>query len=164
MTLTHDLTGKLEYRKCGGLARPLEEMTMALSEQDSAFLDRTRIGVLISAAPGQAPRGVPVWFDWDGNRVSLFSARDAAKVRRLRANPQASLLVANQVGEAEHWVAFDGDVSVRDGGGLELAERLAARYWDLNDPDKAATLNLWREHAATLCRLVLTPSRIRSGS
>lgn len=136
---------------------------MALSEQDSAFLEQTRIGVLISAAPGQPPRGVPVWFDWDGDKISMFSARDAPKVRRLRADARGSLLVANQVGEAEHWVAFDGAVTVEDSGALALAERLAARYWDLKDPDKAVTLESWREHAATLCRLVLTPSRIRSG-
>lgn len=40
--------------------------------------------------------------------------------------------------------------------------RLAARYWDLNDPERAATLQQWRDQASALRLLEIIPSRIRS--
>ena len=45
---------------------------------------------------------------------------------------------------------------------LLLAERLAERYWDLNDPDKRATVDMWRRAAASLRLLELTPAAVRS--
>jgi hypothetical protein len=70
--------------------------------------------------------------------------------------------VVNDLKEKESWVAFDGEVSIQDEGGLELAEELASRYWDLSDPGRQETLELWRKAAAALRVLELRPDRIRS--
>ncbi|MDZ7685505.1 MAG: pyridoxamine 5'-phosphate oxidase family protein [Gammaproteobacteria bacterium] len=98
-----------------------------------------------------------------GTSVQFFSARDAAKVVRLRRNPEATLLVTNAVGEPEHWIAFDGKATVHEDDGFELAEKLAPRYWDMSDPVHKQTLATWREHASALCRVTLSPQRIRKG-
>jgi hypothetical protein len=71
-------------------------------------------------------------------------------------------LVTRSLGEPEEWVALDGTVRFRDEGAIELAERLAARYWDLADQSKAATLQSWRDKAGSLLVLELIPSQIRS--
>ena len=62
----------------------------------------------------------------------------------------------------EEWVSIEGTVTIQDEGGIELAERLAERYWDLSDPGRAQTLQDWRDHANQLQLLELNPSRIRS--
>lgn len=137
--------------------------TGSLTEADLGFLAEPRIGVLISSRADGRPLGVPVWFAWNGTTVDMFSAADAPKTRRLRHTPFASLLVTNRVGEPEHWVAFDGNVVAATEGGFELAERLAARYWDLDEAAHAETLEQWRAHRGVFCRLTLTPERIRTG-
>ena len=57
-------------------------------------------------------------------------------MRRLRRDPRASIVVAAPVGERERWVSIAGSVD----GAHELASRLAARDWDLDDPTRAADL------------------------
>ena len=94
----------------------------------------------------------------------MFAARTSPKVRRLRSDPRASVLVTNHLHESECWVAFDGEVTISERGGFELAERLAPRYWDLEDPERRDMLELWRKAEDMLCLLTLEPTRVRTGS
>lgn len=128
----------------------------------TAFLGETRLGILSMLAESGAPLAVPVWFEWDGKCARMFTSAIAPKIRRLQADARASLLVARPMGEPEEWVAIDGRVEIREDGALPLAERLAARYWDLEEASHAATLQLWREQARMLRLLEVVPSRIRS--
>jgi PPOX class probable F420-dependent enzyme len=134
---------------------------MTTAERD-AFLAVPRLGMFSTLAADGAPVTVPVWFEWDGTAVRLFSGAATGKVRRIERDPRASLLVANSIGEPEAWVAFNGDVTVVAEGAIELAERLAERYWDLTVEQHRTELASWRAAAAHLRVLQLTPRRIRS--
>jgi len=134
---------------------------MTPAERD-AFLAETRLGILATLRDDGSPVAVPVWFDWDGAAVRVFTSVLSQKVRRLEREPRASLLVVNRVGEPEAWVAFDGEVTITQEGAFELAERLARRYWDLTDPEHNAELERWRAAARALRVLALIPARIRS--
>jgi hypothetical protein len=127
----------------------------ALTDQDLEFLRRPLHGFLTVAA-GQ-PR--PVWFEAtaDGT-IQLFTEPDAPKVRRVRRDPRASIVVAAPVGERERWVSATGRVSVEPEGAHDLAARLAARYWDLDDPVRAA--DLAGILATDQVRLVLHPETV----
>jgi PPOX class probable F420-dependent enzyme len=131
-------------------------------EESERFLSEPRYGILNTLHSDGSPIGVPVWFDWNGETVRIFTSVLSPKIKRLQADPRASLLVVNHQKEQESWISFDGAVSIRDEGGLELAEALAARYWDLSDPSRQETLALWRKAAAALRVLELRPERIRS--
>jgi hypothetical protein len=133
-----------------------------LDPSDEAFLARPRLGNFTTAhTPGPWPAPVPVWFEWTGRVVEMFTGARSPKVRRLEVDPYASLLAANEVGEPEHWVALEGTVAIERDGVGELAERLAARYWDLSRPEHAATVAEWKDQARTMVRLVLTPEHAR---
>ncbi len=134
------------------------------TEVNEEFLRRPRLGTLITNSAEGTPVGIPLWYEWDGRVVRMFADRNSPKIERLRKDPRASVLVANHLDEIEYWVAFDGEVSVEDSGGLELAERLARHYWDVDEPRNRRMLESWRENSSRLCLLTLTPSRIRSGS
>ena len=140
---------------------------MSQSEIDE-FLSETRIGVLCTNDLDGAPNGVPVWFEWDGERIRMFSSASHKKMARLENDPRASLLVAREVGEPEAWVAVDGVVSIteEEEGVVLLMERLAARYWVDEDAGvakaHAETVELWREAAAHLRVLTIVPDEIRS--
>ncbi|WP_410640176.1 pyridoxamine 5'-phosphate oxidase family protein [Amycolatopsis sp. lyj-346] len=128
----------------------------ALTSDDLEFLRRPLHGFL-TVSTGE-PR--PVWFEaTDDGLIQLFTEPDVLKVRRARRDPRASIVVAAPVGERERWVSVTGRVSLETDGAHELAERLAARYWDLGDPVRAADLEamLKTDHL----RLVIHPETVR---
>ena len=133
---------------------------MSLLEQDLGFLRRPLHGFLSMAAGPTPAQPRPVWFEaTDAGTVQLFTAPDTLKVRWAHRDPRASIVVAAPVGERERWVSVAGPVTVEPDGGRELAARLAARYWDLDDPARADDL------AAILAedqvRLVIHPDAVR---
>jgi nitroimidazol reductase NimA-like FMN-containing flavoprotein (pyridoxamine 5'-phosphate oxidase superfamily) len=131
----------------------------ALTDDDVAFLRRPLYGFLAVAAGPRPPQPRPVWFEvTDRRTVELFTGPDTLKVRRLRRDPRASLVVAAPVGERERWVSITGHTEVSADGGHELAARLAARYWDLDDPDRAADLADILAHDQV--RLVIHPDSV----
>ena len=138
----------------------------AMDDEESRerFLSTPRLAILATNRREGTPITVPVWFEWDGTDVRMFAANTSPKVHRLRNDPRASVLVTNRLDEGECWVAFDGEVSISDNGGFELAERLAPRYWDLEDSERRDMLELWRQAKDILCLLTLKPSKIRTGS
>ncbi|MGW5718018.1 pyridoxamine 5'-phosphate oxidase family protein [Amycolatopsis sp. NPDC003865] len=127
----------------------------ALTEDDLDFLRRPLHGFLTVA--GGEPR--PVWFEATAEgTIQLFTEPDSPKVRRIRRDPRASLVVAAPVGERERWVAVTGRASLEPGGAHDLATRLAARYWDLADPARAADLK--GILATDQARLVIHPEKV----
>ncbi len=127
------------------------------------LLDTTRLGIFITHRQTGSPIGIPVWFDWDGDVLRLFTAANSNKIKRLQRYPDASLLVTNNVGEPEAWVAFDCKFSISQTGGIELASKLAARYWDLDDPVYAQKLAEWESFPEAFVLLESTSLSIRSG-
>jgi hypothetical protein len=80
------------------------------------------------------------------------------KVRRLRRDPRASIVVAAPVGERERWVSVAGRTTVESDGAHDLCVRLAARYWDLDDPIRAKDLE--EMLAEQWVRLVIHPEDV----
>ena len=112
-----------------------------LTADDLEFLGRPLHGFLTVAQGPQPPQPRPVWFEAtaDGT-IQFFTAPDSLKIRRLRRDPRASIVVAAPVGERERWVSVAGRTTVEADGAHDLCSRLAARYWDLDDPVRAADL------------------------
>ncbi len=132
----------------------------ALTAEDRAFLARPLHGFLTAAAGPQPPQPRPVWFEATADgEIQLFTAPDALKVRRLRRDPRASVVVAAPVGERERWVSVAGRTTIETDGAHDLASRLAARYWDLANPVRADELAAIL--AADQVRVVLHPETVR---
>ncbi|MFC8063956.1 pyridoxamine 5'-phosphate oxidase family protein [Streptomyces sp. NPDC057293] len=133
--------------------------TGLLTPEDLDFLRRPLYGFLTVAAGPVPPQPRPVWFEaTDEGTVQLFTGPETVKVRRLRRDPRASLLVASPVGERERWVSVAGRTALETGGAHELAARLAARYWDLDDPGRAE--DLAGMLAVEQVRLVIHPEKV----
>ena len=131
-----------------------------LTAEDLAFLARPLHGFLSVAAGPVPPQPRPVWFEaTPEGTIQLFTGPETLKVRRLRRDPRASIVVASPATERERWVAVTGSTTIETDGAHDLAARLAARYWDLDDPVRAADL------AALLdddyVRVVLHPESVR---
>jgi hypothetical protein len=131
-----------------------------LTAEDLAFLARPLLGFLTVAAGPVPPQPRPVWFEATGEgTIQLFTGPDTLKVRRLRRDPRASIIVASPATERERWVAVTGSTAIETDGAHDLADRLAARYWDLDDPVRAAD----REALLSddYVRIVIHPETVR---
>ena len=133
--------------------------SMSVVQRD-AFLQETRIGTLITLYADGGPTAVPVWYEWDGSSVRLFTSRDSEKVQRITADPRVAFSVVEPVGVPEAWVAVEGIAAVEEHGGMELAGRLAQRYYS---PEKAAqAIARWQQDADRWVVIAIEPRRIRS--
>ena len=131
------------------------------AERD-AFLSEPRLAILMTNRAGDAPLGVPVWFEWTGSDVLMFSARGVPKLKRIEADPKVMVLVTNRVGEPEAWVSFEGEIEIVDSEDpWPLVERMAERYWDVDAMKE--TLSSWEEGKSMMVMLRLKPSRIKNG-
>ena len=131
----------------------------SLTAQDLEFLQRPLYGFVSVAAGPTPPQPRPVWFEVTGEgAVQLFTGPNTLKVRRLRRDPRASIVVAAPVGERERWVSVAGNATVEHDGAHDLCARLAARYWDLNEPDRAK--DLADMLAEDWVRLVIRPETV----
>ncbi|SDY42155.1 Pyridoxamine 5'-phosphate oxidase [Saccharopolyspora shandongensis] len=132
----------------------------SLTAQDLEFLRRPLHGFLSVAGAPLPPQPRPVWFEATAEgTIQLFTGPDTLKARRLRRDPRASIVVAAPVGERERWLSVAGRTTVEPGGAHDLAARLAARYWDLDDSARADELA--GILAADQVRLVIHPETVR---
>ncbi|MGW6930986.1 pyridoxamine 5'-phosphate oxidase family protein [Lentzea sp. NPDC054927] len=131
-----------------------------LTEDDREFLRRPLYGILTTAEGPVPPQPRPVWFELaEDGTFHLFTAPDAVRVRRLRGDLRASLVVVAPVGERERWVSVAGRVTLHEAGASELVERLFARYWGEEAPARADELNGML--AAEWVRIELHPDKVR---
>lgn len=142
-------------------------MPQMTNDQMAAFFERTRQAILITVNADGSPDGVPVWFDWDGSAVRIFSGSGADKIQRIAADPRVAVLVTNDIDEAPAWVRFEGRARIdMDADAKSLAvDLLAPRYWDLSVPAYAAVVEQWSaapDDAFVVIRL--NPDTIRSSA
>ena len=122
------------------------------------FVNERRLGVLCSLRQSGAPFALPLWYRWDGKEIEMFSERAGAKVKRLIANPLASLLVANNPNESARWVSFEG-IAKMDDSGLAAAGRLLERYVaPVDSPAYKGTMKMFAK--ADLVRIAIAPTTI----
>lgn len=133
----------------------------SLTAEDLDLLRRPLHGFLSVAGGPTPPQPRPVWFEaTTEGTIQLFTGPETLKVRRLRRDPRASIVVAAPVGERERWVSVAGHTTLEPDGAHDLVARLFARYWDdLDDPARADELAGML--AADWVRLVIHPEAVR---
>lgn len=105
----------------------LAEGGVPLPESHRDLLDRPMLAALTTLLPGGQPQTQPVWFAFDGLRVSINTMRGFRKERNMRRDPRVTLLVV-EPGERTHWIEIRARVHLREQGAGEHLDRLAARY------------------------------------
>ncbi len=138
-------------------------MPTTTAESDDFLARRARYAMLATLRRDGSPTTVPVWYEWNGQVVSMFCGATSSKLTRIQHDPRVTVLVSNDVDEPEDWVAYDGIALIEETGGLQLAERLAPLYWDLDDPERAASLKDWQNAGEDAFRLIVVePTTIRT--
>ena len=131
----------------------------SLTAQDLDFLRRPLHGFLSVAGGPHPPQPRPVWSEaTSDDTIQLFTGPETRKIRHLRRDPRASIIVAAPVGERERWVSVAGRTTTTPDGAHDLVARLFARYRDLDDPAQADELAGML--AADWVRLVIHPETV----
>ena len=95
------------------------------------------IGWLTTVTPEGAPRPIPIWFLWDGDRsILLYSRPEKRKLENISANPRVSLNLDSDRVDADIVICW-GTVRVTDDPPAnevpeyveKYAERIAALGW-----------------------------------
>jgi PPOX class probable F420-dependent enzyme len=97
------------------------------------LLDRPLIAVLATARADGGVLLSPVWQEWRDGGFNLFSAAEDVKVRHLRADPRATVVVFEST-PPYRGVEVRGTVTLSTERAAEIAARIAARFED-PDPD-----------------------------
>lgn len=137
-------------------------MTEMTPTQRDSFLQETRIAKLATLNRDGSPTIVPVWFEWDGATAALFTHKASPKVARMRLHPSVALSVEEGVGVSEAWVTIEGTATVEPGGGWDLANRLAQRYYTAEQ--NRTVLPAWKRLADDWIVVRIVPKRIRSSA
>jgi PPOX class probable F420-dependent enzyme len=132
---------------------------MSDAERD-AFLAERRYGMLTTLRSHGMPVSLPVWYEWDGVTLRMFCHVASGKLKRLNADSRATVLVVNNPDEPENWVAFDGRITIREDGGLEVAERVFDHYYPPGG-ERRSVLESWRQMKVEWRLLELKPESIR---
>ena len=124
------------------------------------FLKKTRIASLVTLNPDGSPNAIPLWYEWNGGTLRMFSSRDTGKITRLKNDNRACVTVHDPVGAPEAWVTIEGIVKLKNTGGRELALKLVPIYYSEKIKIKK-TLEIWSKKTDWVL-LELIPSRILS--
>jgi PPOX class probable F420-dependent enzyme len=85
------LGGRLEAPTVGEEAR----MSIALSDEIRALLDRPNFVHLATLMPDGSPQSVPVWAAREGDRVLVATGEGSLKARNTRRDPRVALSVVD---------------------------------------------------------------------
>jgi PPOX class probable F420-dependent enzyme len=132
---------------------------MTDAERDEFLADR-RYGILTTLRADGMPVSIPVWYEWDGATLRMFAHQASGKLKRINHDARATVLVVNHPDEPEHWVSFDGRITVHDEGGLEMAERVFDLYYPPGD-ERRSELESWRKMKDQWRLLQLKPDTMR---
>jgi PPOX class probable F420-dependent enzyme len=95
------------------------------------------IGWLTTVTPEGAPRPIPIWFLWDGDRsILLYSRPEKRKLTNIESNPKVSLNLDSDKVDADIVIAW-GTIALSDDPPADqvaeyvekYTERIAALGW-----------------------------------
>jgi PPOX class probable F420-dependent enzyme len=105
-------------------------MSLPIAENFLDLFSRPLLCALTTINPDGQPHSVPVWFDYDGERVRFNAPAATKKARNLEVNSKVTLLIIDPANDF-HWIEIQGYVAeMRDEahGAREHINQLSARY------------------------------------
>jgi nitroimidazol reductase NimA-like FMN-containing flavoprotein (pyridoxamine 5'-phosphate oxidase superfamily) len=94
----------------------------------TAFLSRKEYGVLATVRPDGRPHAAPVRYSLVGTRFAIGSLSDAQRVRNLRHEPHATLVISEEEGEKHAVVIAEGTTRLLEP--LEASLEMRAPFRD----------------------------------
>jgi PPOX class probable F420-dependent enzyme len=111
----------------------MEQSTPKVPDSHRDLLERPLIAHVATVRDDGGVQSNPMWFDWDGDRISLTHTRTRRKFRNLQAEPRVALSIVDPA-DSQRYLEVRGVVEdVDDDRGGQYYRRLRRRYGV--DPD-----------------------------
>lgn len=134
-------------------------MSVVIPEERKDLLERPIVATLVTLMPDHQPQATPVWFNYDGERIWVNTARGRQKDKNMRARPQVTLLVIDP-DNPYRWIEVRGHVSeITEEGAVDHISLLAKRY--VGRDDYYANMPEQR-HKETRVIYKITPDKVLS--
>ncbi|NPV68170.1 MAG: hypothetical protein HPY64_13605 [Anaerolineae bacterium] len=120
-----------------------------LDESAREFLKKPLIARLAVNGPDGYPHVVPLWFILDGEDVVMISVEQTAKIRYLRADGRAAVVIGGDPGDGAGYL-IKGDVTITEDDGTWT--RIITFHYE--DPEQAARdVEAWSDLDMRVLRL-----------
>ena len=104
-------------------------MMTATSRRVLEFTQHNYLAILSTVYPSGGPQAFPVWYDYDGERFTVTTAADAAKVHNIRRNPKVALCITDTTRQVRSLsVTGSAEIVMDNDQAQVLHRRLAVRY------------------------------------
>ncbi|MBO0611247.1 PPOX class F420-dependent oxidoreductase [Myceligenerans salitolerans] len=102
------------------------------------------IGHLASLLPDGSPHAVPLWVDWEGDRLLFLTGPDSRKARNVTADPRVAVSVLDSATPLRGaWLRGRVVRTVDGDDGWALVDRLSAKYTGGPYPRDAGARNAY---------------------
>jgi PPOX class probable F420-dependent enzyme len=112
---------------------------------------------LITVSPDGQPQPSPVWFEWDGSSLLLYSKPDTPKLRNIAANPRVSLHLDGD-GDGGDIVIVSGTARVGDDPPADAVASYVEKYRDRMARNGWSPADFARDYSVPLR---IEPTRLR---
>lgn len=120
-----------------------------LDESAREFLKKPLIARLAVNGPDGYPHVVPLWFILDGEDVVMISVEQTAKIRYLRADSRAAVVIGGDPGDGAGYL-IKGNVTITEDDGTWT--RIITFHYE--DPEQAARdVEAWSDLDMRVLRL-----------
>lgn len=107
-------------------------MSSIIPEEMKDLLDKPIVASLSTVMPDGSPQVTPVWFDYDGSRIRINSAKGRVKDKNMRRDPRVAIAITEPT-NPYRYLEVRGHVEKIDEGEADAhIDSLAKRYMDLD--------------------------------
>ena len=112
---TADAAGEDGHPHAGSMPRMAIaiDTTTPFGERAARRLREEPLAWLVTVSPAGQPQPSPIWFEWDGSSILLYSKPDTPKLRNIAANPRVTLHLDGN-GDGGDIVIVSGTAAVSD--------------------------------------------------
>ncbi len=89
------------------------DTTTPFGERAARRLRDEPLAWLVTVSPDGQPQPSPIWFEWDGSSILLYSKPDTPKLRNIAANPRVTVHLDGN-GEGGDIVIVSGTAALSD--------------------------------------------------
>ena len=98
---------------------------LEITSELGARLKQEEIIWFTTVSPSGRPLPNPVWFDWDGEAIIVYSQPESQRVRNIQRNPNVALHLQGVDGSGNNVVIIQGEAVLRPDNRV-----IPTRYWD----------------------------------
>ena len=103
------------------------DTTTPFGERAGRRLRDEHVAWLVTVSPAGQPQPSPIWFEWDGSSILVYSKPDTPKLRNIAANPRVSLHLDGN-GAGGDIVIVSGTAELSDDPAADAVDGYIAKY------------------------------------